>query len=207
MKVVFGVDHTKHGCLVWCEFPNGNRYKARFRNTYCSALVKAKQWVWDRRKLLLDAANIRGEHIEFEVPPELDTLIESRRITQSVDWWAAVEEQAKAEGIGLSVWLGKVAIAKLPYTVAKKLKETNSTSVNFHDSIDTRGNEMPNDNTSCPNAQAAIDAGNRIDANYEKGCGLGEQINDMIEQARITMADDDWEAFADGLDTTLFIPR
>lgn len=125
MKVVFGVDHTKHGCLVWCEFPNGNRYKARFRNTYCSALVKAKQWVWDRRKLLLDAANIRGEHIEFEVPPELDTLIESRRITQSVDWWAAVEEQAKAEGIGLSVWLGKVAIAKLPRTVAKKLKELN----------------------------------------------------------------------------------
>lgn len=66
---------------------------------------------------------------------------------------------------------------------------------------------MPNDNTSCPNAQAAIDAGNRIDANYEKGCGLGEQINDMIEQARITMADEDWQVFADGLDTTILIRR
>ncbi len=66
---------------------------------------------------------------------------------------------------------------------------------------------MPNDNTTCPNAQAAIDAGDRIDANYEKGCGLGEQINDMIEQARITMADEDWRAFADGLDTTILIRR
>lgn len=207
MKVVFGVDHTKHGCLVWCEYPNGNCYKARFRNTYCSALVKAKQWVWDRQELLLDAANIRGEQIDFEVPPELATTSISKRITQSVDWWAAVEEQAKAEGIGPSAWLGKVAMANLSHTVAKKLKETKSTSVNFHGSIDTRGNEMPNDNTSCPNAQAAIDAGERIDANYEKGCGLGEQINDMIEQARITMADEDWQAFADGLDTTILIRR
>lgn len=66
---------------------------------------------------------------------------------------------------------------------------------------------MPNDNTSCPNAQAAIEAGERIDANYEKGCGLGEQINELIEQARITMADEDWQAFADGLDTTIYIPR
>lgn len=66
---------------------------------------------------------------------------------------------------------------------------------------------MPNDNTSCPNAQAAIDAGNRIDANYERGCGLGEQINELIAEARAKFSADDWEAFADGLDATIYIPR
>lgn len=48
---------------------------------------------------------------------------ERKNITQPSDWWVAFEAQAKAEGMNLSAWLGKVAKAKLPANVAKKLSE------------------------------------------------------------------------------------
>jgi hypothetical protein len=48
---------------------------------------------------------------------------ERKNITQPSDWWAAFEEQAKAEGMTLAAWLGEAAKAKLPPKVAKKLTE------------------------------------------------------------------------------------
>ena len=48
---------------------------------------------------------------------------ERKNITQPSDWWAAFEEQAKAEGLTLAAWLGEAAKAKLPPKVAKKLTE------------------------------------------------------------------------------------
>lgn len=48
---------------------------------------------------------------------------ERKNITQPSDWWAAFEEQAKAEGLTLAAWLGEAAKARLPPKVAKKLTE------------------------------------------------------------------------------------
>jgi hypothetical protein len=124
MKFVFGVNHTKHGCTVWMDGPSGHRYKARFRNTYqCSALTSAEKWVWVKRQEIQQEAGFSGRQIEFEVPPELDRVNDRKHITQPVDWWEAFEEQAKAEGVSLSSWLGEAAKAKLPPKVAKKLTE------------------------------------------------------------------------------------
>jgi hypothetical protein len=52
-----------------------------------------------------------------------DMTNERKNITQPSDWWAAFEEQAKAEGMTLAAWLGEAAKAKLPPKVAKKLTE------------------------------------------------------------------------------------
>lgn len=124
MKFVFGVDHTRHGCTVWMDGPSGHRYKARFRNTYqCQALTKAESWVWEKRQSLLESSQESGKQLEFEIPPELDRVSCTKHIAQPVDWWIAFEEQARAEGISLSAWLGEAARAKLPPNVAKKLSE------------------------------------------------------------------------------------
>ena len=55
--------------------------------------------------------------------PKDNMTNERKNITQPSDWWAAFEEQAKAEGLTLAAWLGEAAKAKLPPKVAKKLTE------------------------------------------------------------------------------------
>jgi len=47
--------------------------------------------------------------------------IQRRNISQPADWWAAFEQQAEAEGMTLSAWLGDAAKAKLPPKVVKTL--------------------------------------------------------------------------------------
>lgn len=46
-----------------------------------------------------------------------------KNITQPSDWWAAFQDQAKAEGMTLAAWLGEAAKAKLPREVVKKLSD------------------------------------------------------------------------------------
>lgn len=113
MKITFEVNHTKHGCTVWMKMSNGNCRKARFRNGICAALTSAENWVWEQRQIFKEEASIRGIVIDVEVPPQLDRMNDKKYITQPVDWWVAFEEAAKAEGVSLSVWLGKAAKAKL----------------------------------------------------------------------------------------------
>lgn len=123
MKVVFGVDHTMHGCTVWCQTPKG-RTKRRFRNTcYVAALTKAEQWIYEQKAVWVDEFAMRGKTVEIEIPPEFDRVNERKHITQPADWWAAFEEQAKAEGMSLAAWLGEAAKAQLPKRVAKELTE------------------------------------------------------------------------------------
>ena len=74
-----------------------------------------------------------GNHVRLEVDTAWNisrnntkaaTMTNERKnITQPSDWWAAFEEQAKAEGLTLAAWLGEAAKAKLPPKVAKKLTE------------------------------------------------------------------------------------
>jgi hypothetical protein len=113
MKFTFGVDHTKHGCTVWMNSPSGTQTKARFRNGHCSALTSAEAWVWEQRQAIKAEAEIGGKEVEFVVPHELDRVNDTRRITLPAEHWAAIEAQAKSEGIGLSMWIGKAAQAIL----------------------------------------------------------------------------------------------
>lgn len=109
-KFIFGVDHTKHGCTVWMDWPSGKRSKARFRNTcYVAALTNAESWVWEKRQSLRQEAESRGKQIKFELPPELDRLNDRKQITLPVKLWSECEEQAKSEGDSISQWIGKVA--------------------------------------------------------------------------------------------------
>ena len=92
------------------DSPKGNRYKARFRNSYqCSALTSAERWVWEKRQSLQQEAEFSGKQVEFEVPPELDRVNDSKRITLPVERWIAYEAAAKKEGIGISAWIAKAA--------------------------------------------------------------------------------------------------
>lgn len=68
-------------------------------------------WVW--------VANESNEEIE----QALNMTNERKNITQPSDWWHAFQEQAKAEGMTMSAWLGEAAKAKLSPNVAKKLTE------------------------------------------------------------------------------------
>ena len=51
---------------------------------------------------------------------------ERRNITQPTDWWAAFEEQAKADGQSLAAWAGDCMRANLPKSVAAGLSERRS---------------------------------------------------------------------------------
>jgi hypothetical protein len=64
-----------------------------------------------------------GNETDEEIEQALNMTNERKNITQPADWWAAFEEQAKAEGLTLAAWLGEAAKAKLPPKVAKKLTE------------------------------------------------------------------------------------
>ena len=48
---------------------------------------------------------------------------ERKHITQPSDWWEVFEEQAKAEGMNLSAWMGEAGKDRLPKKLAKKLSE------------------------------------------------------------------------------------
>lgn len=45
-----------------------------------------------------------------------------KNITQPADWWAAFEDQANAEGVNLSEWVGACCVANLPVPVQKALR-------------------------------------------------------------------------------------
>lgn len=48
---------------------------------------------------------------------------ERKHITQPSDWWQVFEEQAKAEGMNLSAWIGEACKDRLAKKQAKKLSE------------------------------------------------------------------------------------
>lgn len=133
MKFTFGVDHTRHGCTAWMEMPSGRRSKAKFRNTcYVAAMTKAEQWVWEQRKILLEEAESRGLKFEIEVPPELDRQNDRKYVTLPVSWWAAIEDQAKSQGVGWSDWMREAIKEKLPTSVtgytAEQLRKSHEIS-------------------------------------------------------------------------------
>lgn len=46
-----------------------------------------------------------------------------KNITQPADWWNAFEDQASAEGLSLSEWIGECCIAFLPDNKAQRLTD------------------------------------------------------------------------------------
>lgn len=51
---------------------------------------------------------------------------ERRNITQPTDWWAAFAEQAEAERLTLSEWIGAACVRMLPVDVRRGLSERTS---------------------------------------------------------------------------------
>ena len=123
MKVVFGVDHTTHGCTAWCETPKG-RTKRRFRNTcYVSAMTKAEQWIHEQKAVWVDEFAISGKTVDIEIPPEFYRVNERKHITQPTDWWEAFKAEADNRGMTLSEWIGEAGKKQLPKEVRKQLSE------------------------------------------------------------------------------------
>jgi len=48
---------------------------------------------------------------------------ERKNITQPSDWWAAFEDQAKAEGLTLAAWMGLQCSKALPKKIRNELTE------------------------------------------------------------------------------------
>lgn len=44
-----------------------------------------------------------------------------KNITQPADWWAAIENAARAEGITISEWIGNACRKRLPTPIRRSL--------------------------------------------------------------------------------------
>lgn len=121
-KIVFGIRHTKHGCVVWYDSVSGRRTSATFRNTYqCAALTKAQNWVTTQRDSMWLYAEELSQELQFEIPPILDQQTRRKALTLPFDWWEAFRTQANQENLTVEEWLGEAGKAKLPPEVAATL--------------------------------------------------------------------------------------
>lgn len=61
--------------------------------------------------------------LEGEQKAKYHMTNERKNITQPSDWWAAFEEQAKAEGLTLAAWMGLQCSKALPKKIRNELTE------------------------------------------------------------------------------------